>query len=61
MHPHTVKHWKWFICYIESNSKQGIIASELQDLSLFASVALREQWVLSVSIIDPPLHFLTII
>lgn len=57
IHSHTVKYWKWLICYIESNNKQGIIVSELQDLSLFASVAFRDQWVLFVSIIDPSLHF----
>lgn len=39
----------------------GIIVSELQDLSLFASVAFREQWVLLVSSIDPPHFILTII
>lgn len=38
-------------------NKCGIIVSELQHLSLIASVAFREQWMLLLGIIDPSLHF----
>lgn len=38
-------------------NKRGIIVSELQHLSLIASVAFREQWMLLLSVIDPSLHF----
>lgn len=39
------------------NNKLGIVAPELQHLSLIASVAFSELWVLLVSVIDPSLHF----
>lgn len=38
-------------------AKRGIIVSELQHLSLIASVAFREQWLLLLSVIDLSLHF----
>lgn len=46
---------QWVIYFLYT--KRGIIVSELQHLSLIASVAFREQWVLLLSVIDPSLHF----